>query len=213
MAVARAESIMTLEGPLNPQWLYPEGRIDYGVIEWLLENAVAHSVGMTDVDDAWDVLLSPGDRVGILVDVEGIQPHDPILEALIRQIMDRGVLMRNITIFAGEESALFRAGYDISGRTPGVRVMASDDQGYRGGLTRIVLQQCTKIVNLSRLRVHPQIGMYGALANCLAAVPYVDRERMLRNPEQLPEAAAKATMKRKVVLPILDALSPGFQPR
>ncbi|MFW6156607.1 MAG: DUF362 domain-containing protein [Armatimonadota bacterium] len=211
VAVARAESIMVPEGPFNPTWLYPEGRIDYGVIEWLLAKAVAGSVQAASADDAWETLISASDRVGIMVDVEGVQPHDPLLEALVRQIIDRGVPMRNIIIFAGEESALFHAGYDISGNSPGVRVMASDDRGYRKGITRIALDNCTKIVNLTRLRVDPQIGMYGALANCLAAVPYVDRERMRRNSEQVPEAAARATLRRKIVLHIVDALRPGFR--
>lgn len=210
VAVARADTIMNTESPLAIGWLYPEGRIDYGVIERLLGRAVAGAAGAETVDDAWKALLSPGDRVGIQVDVEGVQPHDPILEALIRQIMDSGVPMRNIIIFAGEESALFRAGYDISGRAPGVRVMAGDKEGYRKGLTRIVLDHATKIVNLSRLRVDPEIGMYGALANSLASVSYVDRKRMLDNPVQLPEAAARATTRRKTVLHIIDALRPGI---
>ncbi|HCA46878.1 MAG TPA: hypothetical protein DEP45_05800 [Armatimonadetes bacterium] len=211
VAIARAETIMIVDAPLTPAWLYPEGRIDYNTIELLLHTAVAGAMGVETEDEAWNLLLTPGDRVGILVDVEGIQPHDPLLEALVRQIMDRGVPMRNIIIFAGEESALFRAGYDISGRAPGVQVMASDDRGYRRGLTRIVLDYTTKLVNLSRLRVHPQIGMHAALANSLAVVPYVDRERLLREPELLPEVAAKATIRRMTVLHILDALSPAFR--
>lgn len=213
VALARADSIMTTDAPLTPAWLYPEGRIDYNVIEWLLSRAIAGSVGADDADEAWEILVSPSDRVGIQVDVEGIQPHDPMLEALVRQIMDRGVPMRNIIIYAGEETELFRAGYDISGRAPGVRVMASDDQGYRHGLTRIVLDYCTKIVNVSRLRIDPNLGIHGALANCLAALPYVDRERIIRSPEQLPEAAAKATMRRKMVLHIIDVLRPGYRLR
>jgi hypothetical protein len=213
VAVARAESIMTTEGILNPGWLYPEGRIDYEVIETLLSDAVASSVGVEEVSDAWEVLISPSDRIGIQIDEAGIQPHAPLLEALVRQIMDRGVPMRNIIIYAGEESALFQAGYDISGRTPGVRVMGTDSHGFRRGLSRIALNECTKILNISRLRVDERIGMYGALANCLAVVPYADRERMMRNPEQLPEAAAKATMKRKMALHVIDALSPGFRLR
>ena len=211
VGLARAETIMAVDAPLTPAWLYPEGRIDYNTIEVLLQTAVASAMGVETEDEAWDLLLTPGDRVGILVDVEGIQPHDPLLEALVRHIMDRGVPMRNIIIFAGEERALFRAGYDISGNAPGVQVMASDDQGYRRGLTRIVFDYVTKLVNLSRLRVDPQIGMHATLSNSLAVVPYVDRERLLREPELLPEVAAKATIRRMTVLHILDALSPAWR--
>ncbi len=211
VAVARTDQIMIREGLLAPEWLYPEGRIDYGAIERLLRRAVATSVGTEKASDAWKQLLNPTDRVGIQFDVQGIRPHDALLEALIRQIMDAGVPMRNIVIYAGDEAALYRAGFDLSGRAPGVRVMASDDQGYRHGISRIVLDLCTKIVNLSRLRVDSDLAVYGSLTNCLASVPYVERERTRRDPPHLAEAAGSATLRRKTVLHIVDALQPGYR--
>lgn len=212
VAVARAERILAPEGLLNPSWLYPEGKIEYSIVEGLLGQAVTGAVGVEPADEAWDELLGPNDRVGIQLDVKRPQTTNELLEALILRIHGTGVPLRNIIIYAGDEAALFRAGFDLSNRTPGVRVMASDDQGYRGGLTRIVLDHCTKIINVSRLRADRRIGMHAALANCLASVPYVERERLMREPQDLASAAANATLRRTIVLHIVDALQPVHRP-
>lgn len=210
VVIVRAEQIMTLDGLLNPTWLFPDGRIDYGVIERLLNETVSAVTGEQDAMAAWRSLISPSDRVGIQIDVAGIQPHDPVLEALVRRIVDAGVPLRNIIIFSADETELFRAGYDLSGTVPGARVMASDAIKYRDGVSRIVLNHVTKIINLSRLRVDPEIGMHGALANYLAVVPYEERTRLRRNPDQLAAAAAIPTVRRSSILHIIHALEPAF---
>lgn len=210
VAVARTDSIMIRDTPLTPGWLYPEGRIDYTAIDRLLREAVAAALNTGTADEAWRLLLNPTDRVAIQFDVKGIAPRDVMLEALIRQIMDAGVPLRNIIIYSGDETELYRAGFDLSGRTPGARVMASDALGYRGGVSRVVLDASSKIVNLSRLRVDPDLGMYGALANCLESVPYVERTRARRDAAYVADAASGATLRRKTVLHIVDALRPGY---
>jgi len=208
VGIARAEEILVPEGIRAPAILYPEGRVHYGVVTELLDQAVAAAVGMDDAADAWRAVVSPGDRVGIQIDVDGIEAHDPALDVLVRRIVATGVPLRNITIYAGQESALFRAGFDLSGRVPGANVLASDDLGYRGGVSRVVLDQCTAIISLSRLRVDADLGMHGALANCLESVPYTERKRIEREPERLAEVAANSTLRRMIVLHVLDAMWP-----
>lgn len=211
VAVARAERILVPEGIRAPAWLYPEGRIEQGVVEKLLDAAVKACTGQERTADAWAALISPGDRVGIQIDPEGIEAHDAVLDLLVRRIADAGVPLRNITIYAGEETALFRAGFDLSGRMPGVAVYASDSLGYRGGISRIVLNRCTRIINLARLRVDPRLGMHGAVANCLQAIPYAERLRLQRDPSLLPSAASNAVLRRKIALHVLDALFPIYR--
>ncbi|MGC9317221.1 MAG: DUF362 domain-containing protein [Armatimonadota bacterium] len=210
VAVAQAERIMAPEGPLTP-YIYPEGKVEYGIVELLLDRAVTVALGADDAEDAWSMLFKPNDRVGIQLDVGQLQVHQEVLEALILRILGTGVRLRNIIIYSGDEAELFRAGFDLSGRTPGVRVMASDAEGYRSGISRIVLDYTTKIVNVSRLRIDEQVGMYAALANCLNSVPYVDRQRLRREPEKLAEAAANASLRRATVLHVVDALRPGWR--
>lgn len=211
VAVVRAERVLVPEGIRAPAFLYPEGRVEFGVVERLLDHAVMATFGKDQGREAWRALISPGDRVGIQIDVEGIEAHDAVLDCLVRRISDAGVPLRNIIIYGGEESELFRAGFDLSGRAPGARVMASDALGYRGGLSRVVLDHCTKIINLARLRVHPELGMHGALATCLQSVPYPERTRLMREPERLPEAAANSALRRMIALHVLDALFPILQ--
>ncbi len=208
VGIARAEEILVPEGIRAPAILYPQGRVHYGVVTELLDQAVAAAVGVDDPVEAWRAVVSPGDRVGVQIDVEGIEAHDPALDVLVRRIVATGVPLRNITIYAGQESALFRAGFDLSGRVPGANVMASDDFGYRGGISRVVLDQCTTIISLSRLRVDAHFGMHGALANCLESVPYTERKRIEREPERLAEVAANSTLRRMIVLHVLDAMWP-----
>jgi len=208
VAVVRAERILVPEGIRAPAFLYPEGRVEYGVVEDLLDQAVMATLGHDRARDAWRALISPGDRVGIQIDVDGIEAHDAVLDVLVRRIADAGVPLRNIIIYAGEETALFRAGFDLSGLAPGATLMASDDLGYRGGLSRIVLDHCTKVISLSRLRVDPDLGMRGALATCLQSVPYAEREHLERDPATLAEAAANSALRRMIVLHIFDALWP-----
>lgn len=210
VAVAQAERILAPEGPLTP-YIYPEGKVEYGIVELLLDRAATAALDVDNAEDAWSKLFKPNDRVGIQLDVGRLQVHQEVLEALILRILGTGVRLRNIIVYSGDEAELFRAGFDLSGRTPGVRVMASDAEGYRSGVSRIVLDYTTKIVSVSRLRVDEQVGMYAALANCLNSVPYVDRQRLRREPETLAEAAANASLRRATVLHVVDALRPGWR--
>lgn len=209
VAIARAERILAPEGPLTP-YVYPEGKVEYRIVKRLLDEAVAAAVGAEDAESAWRELITPNDRVGIQIDVGPLPVHDEVLEAVILSVMATGVPLRHIVIYSGEEAALFRAGFDISGRTPGATVMAADVEGYRRGTSRIVLDHTTKIINVARLRVDDRVGMHAAIANCLSSVPNVDRERLRRNPEMLAEAAANASLRRSAVLHVIDALRPGW---
>lgn len=211
VAVARAERILVPAGIRAPTWLYPEGRVEEGVVEKLLDAAVIACTGRERTEDAWRALISPNDRVGIQIDPVGTAAHDAMLDVLVRCIAKTGVPLRNITIYAGDEAALFRAGFDLSGRMPGVTVLASDALGYRKGISRVALEHCTKIINLARLRVDPRLGMHGAIANCLQAVPYAERRRLERDPTLLPTAAGNSVLRRMIVLHILDALFPIYR--
>jgi len=211
VCVARAQSILLPESTFAPSWVYPEGKIDYFAVEGLLDQAMASLTGETTVTGAWSQLFRPNDRVGVQLDVGVLPVHQALIEAVIRRLTHAGVSPGNIIIYAGEESALFYAGFDLRQDSDGVRVMGTDAEGFRGGLSRIVLDYCTAIINLARLRVDPQIGVSGALANCLAAVPHVERQRLQRAPENLAAAAARPTLRRKTKLHILDALRPAYQ--
>lgn len=209
VCMARAETILLPDSVFAPSWVYPEGKIDYSAVERLLDQAMMALTGESAVRGAWSQLFRPNDRVGIQLDVGALPVHQALLEAVMRRLARAGVSTSNIIVYAGEESALFNAGYALRRGGDGVQVMGTDAEGFRGGLSRIVLDYCTAIINLARLRVDPQVGMCGVLANSLAAVPHVERARLQRSPQDLAAAAARATLRRNTKLCILDALRPG----
>lgn len=212
VCVARAENILMPESPLAPPFIYPEGKLDYKVVEKLLDDALLALSGAGSAREAWNARFSPTDRVGIQIDVGPLPVHKTLLEAVTLRLIACGVEQSNIIVYSGEESALFRAGFDLSGAAGRIRVMGADAEGYRKGISRIVLDHCSAIINLARLRTDQRVGISGALTNCLSAVPYEERERLLRNPEALPAAAAIASLKVKTRLHIVDALRPGLGP-
>ncbi len=211
VCLARTEQLVLPDNVFAPSWVYPEGKIDFVAVEALLDQAMTSLTGKSSVRAVWSEHFRPNDRVGIQLDVGALTVHQALLEAVIRRLVRAGVSPGNIIIYAGEESALFKAGFALHSDGDGVKVMGTDSEGYRGGLSRIVLDYCTAIINVARLRVDPQIGMSGALANCLAVVPHVERERLRRAPEDLAAAAARPTLRRKTRLHILDALRPGCE--
>lgn len=211
VCVARAERILMSESALAPEFIYPHGKIDYDVVAGLLDQAMVSLTGERSGKEAWRSRVSPLDRVGIMLDIAPLPVHRALLEAVTLRLIACGVPRENIIVFAAEESALFRAGFDLNEMPGRVRVMGADSAGYRRGMTRVVLDYCTVIINLSRLRMDSRIGMFGAVANHLAAVPTVERLRLLRHPEELA-LAARGSLKRKTRLQIMDALRPGDLP-
>ena len=89
--------------------------------------------------------------------------------------------------------------------------MGSDSEGFRGGLSRIVLDYSTVIINVARLRADRTLGMTGCIVNYLAAVPEPERLRLLADPVQLPRAAAHPLLRRNTRLHILEAYQPIIQ--
>lgn len=211
VCVARAQTIMLPESVLTPKWLYPDGKLDYSVVERLLDQAMMSLTGKSEVKDMWTTYFGSTDTVGIQLDVAPLPVHDALLEAVLRRLSKAGVPLRNIIIYSGEELALFRAGFDLAGTGAGARVMGTDGQGFRNGLSRVLLDYCTAVIDLSRLRVDPQIGMSGVLANALATVPYEERVRLRADPENLAQAASRATVWRITKLHIVDLLQPGYR--
>jgi len=212
VCVARAENIFMPDSLLAPPFIYPEGKLDYKVIEKLLDDAMVALSQAPNARAAWCSRFSPTDRVGIQLDVGALPVHKTLLEAVTLRLLACGVEPGNIIVYSGEETSLFRAGFDLSGAPGRVRVMGADAEGYRKGISRIVLDHCSAIINLARLRSDPRLGMFGVLANYVQSIPYEERERLLRTPEQLPSAAALAPLKTKTRLHLMDALRPGLGP-
>ena len=81
VCVARADRVVFPDSVFTPSWVYPEGKIDYFVVEALLDQAVGSLTGESSVRTAWSQLFRPNDRVGVQIDVGALPVHQALIEA------------------------------------------------------------------------------------------------------------------------------------
>lgn len=205
--VVRSEIILVPQGIFAPRLLYPEGRVDFDIVERLMDQAMQRVTGK-DPDPAWQQFVSPTDTVGVMIEANRYPVQAATVEVIIDRLVSAGVAPGKIIVFGGDERDLFAAGFNISRDPSGVRVLGAESEGFRGGISRIVTDYCDVIINVGALRTDPDLGMAGCLANTLACVPTVRRVALLQAPAELPEVAAHPALRRKIRLNILEAYLP-----
>jgi uncharacterized protein (DUF362 family) len=207
--LCRTERILLPPGWTAPSSLYPQGRVDARQVTGLLDTAIRAYTGKSNaLDNPWREIATPQDKVGIQVDLLTPPVTQETINAVIDGLVNSGVSPDNIIVYTGHEAELFAAGISVNPIGRGIRTMGSESEGYRGGLSRIVLDYCTVIINIARLKADRELGMRGCLTNCLTVVPYVERLKLIANPTELPTAAAHPLMRQKVRLHILEAYQP-----
>ncbi|MEN6345010.1 MAG: DUF362 domain-containing protein [Armatimonadia bacterium] len=212
VAVVTATGFLGPDSFLTPQSIYPLGKQDYRTVARMLDRAAMLATSTTRISDAWASLVSSSDRVGILIDVQQPPVSLTLLDAVLDRVTEAGVRPSNIIVWAEDERSLFSAGLALCTDTDGVRILGAESEGFRDGLSRIVLNYCDVLINVSRLRPDRRIGMWGATANQTACVPQVDRLRLLAKQQELPSAAARPSCRTKFRLHLVDALQPSYEP-
>ncbi len=206
VGLARSDHLY-LPGPVYaPPGVYPEGKLDWNVLDFLVKGS-AEAAG---VASPWR-LFDPTDRVALMIDAA--PPPLPLImvEAVLEQLVQAGLSPARLFIFSAKESDLFAAGFALGAESgSGVRVYGADAVGYRGGVSRMVLDQCDKLVSMGRLRLSPELGMTGALYNCLNAVDAPTRFGVLAQPDSLGSVAARRVLANKLVLHLLDCTQPHY---
>jgi len=207
VGLARADHVYLPDSIFTLKFAYPEGKIDYKVLELLLQRAVTAFSGQQP-NYFWAQSFLPNTRVGLMIDVQN-PPVPPIMvEAIIRQLVSARVKPENILIFARDERDLFAAGFSLDHDRPGVKAYGAASLGYRNGISRILLDMCDKVINVAVLRPHSQLGMIGAVYNHLACVPATAAQQVTAEPQQLASVAARPLINQKIVLHFLVALHP-----
>jgi hypothetical protein len=206
VGLARGDHLY-LPGPVYaPPGVYPEGKLDWNVMDFLVKG----SAGAAGFPSPWK-LFDPTDRVAVMIDAA--PPPLPLImvEAVLEQLVQAGLAPPRLFIFSAKESDLFAAGFSLGAESgSGVRVYGADAVGYRGGYSRMVLDQCDKIISVARLRLNAELGMTGALFNCLNAVDAPTRFGVLARPGDLGSVAAHRVLADKLVLHFLDCTQPNY---
>ena len=209
VGLARTDHVYLPDSIFTLKFAYPEGKIDYEVLELLLQRAVTAFSGQQP-NDFWTQKFLPNDRVGLMIDVQNPPVPPIVVEAIIRQLVSARVKPENILIFARDERDLFAAGFSLRQDRPGVKAYGAASLGYRNGVSRILLDMCDKVINVAVLRPHSQLGMTGAVYNHLACVPATVAWQVTAQPHQLGSVAARPLIKQKVGLHFLIALHPFY---
>lgn len=205
--VVRAPVILTDQKISAPKVLYPEGRVDFDVVEAMVDRMITAVTGKEGWM-AWQSIFAANDRVGIMVDAGTYPAQMATVETLINRLVGAGLSPSNILVFSGSENDLFAAGYRVRHEGQGVRVYGADSEGYRGGVSRIPSDYCDAMINLASLQVHPDTGFAGCVANALNCVPFAKRVEALRDLQLLPKAAAHPVVRQKTRLYLLEAYVP-----
>ncbi len=200
VGLARSDHLY-LPGPVYaPPGVYPEGKLDWQVVDFLVRNSLAAAGFSLPLP-----LFQPADRVAVMIDAAPPAVALIMVEAFLEQLVAAGVAPERIFIFSAKESELFAAGFSLGADSGSpVRVYGADALGYRGGYSRLLLDQCDKVVNVARLRPNAQLGMTGALFNCLNAVDAPTRFGVLAEPENLGSVLVRYVLAGKLVLHFLD---------
>lgn len=207
VVLARSETILVPQGLSAPKLLYPQGRVDYDVVERLLDAAVFSLTGAAK-SAGWRALFPGRERVGIIVEAGRYPVQLATVECLIDALVDAGSSPAAITVFSADERDLFMAGFNINRDERSVRVMGTDAEGFRGGMSRIVTDYCDVLINLGTLQADADLGFSGCVANTLCCVPTPKRLQLRREPEQVGSVAAMPAIRQKLRLNLLEAYLP-----
>ena len=203
VGVGRVADFLQPIWPLSLKIFYPEGKVNDKRVREALTSALEAMSGGPARKWLSDT-FRPSFRVGIETDCAWPHVSIVLLDVLIDELVLSGVSPDNIYVFGADEREVYQAGLVVRREGPGVKVMGSASEGFRNGLSRVVLDYCDVIINVSRLKVDRRLGMWGSLANYSCLVDYPDRLAAFKEPERLCQLAARPTVRMKVKLNLLD---------
>jgi uncharacterized protein (DUF362 family) len=145
----------------------------------MLDASITELTGLDDVREAWALLFSPDERIGIKVNtiaVSAFRTHVPLVMAVTDCLQEAGIPAEQIVIFDRSNNELEMAGYPInSGDSPGVLCRGDNDDtsGYAEGWTLMdtdiklskTLLSCQALINMPILKYHNQSGITFAMKN------------------------------------------------
>lgn len=180
----------------------------------MIDRALLDLTGKGDAKAAWTALgVGKDDVVGIKINCNGagfpLYAHTELVYALTESLS--GVVRpESIIIYDRSGGELSRAGFRVNRDGSGVRCMGTEDGGGfhpREGLTKIVTDTCTKLINLPSLKTFG--GEFSGslfLKNHIGTLPREDMSRCHGNAGFCTEVVSRPSIKAKTVLALCDGL-------
>lgn len=180
----------------------------------MIDKALATLTGKTSAKDAWTALgITPKDVVGIKINCNGsgfaLTAHTELVYALCESL-NAIVPPKNVIIYERNSSELERAGFRVNVNGPGIRCFGTNEGGGfhpQEGITRIVTDTCTKLINLPSLKTF-ESNFAGSLflKNHIGSMPPDQMSQCHDNTGLTAKVLSQPSIKNKTVLAFCDGL-------
>ncbi len=178
----------------------------------MIESALRSLTGKQTAPEAWTALgFNKNDVVGIKVNCNTwtflLHTHPELVYALCDSL-STVVPANNLIIYERFTGELERSGYRINKGNRGVRCFGNDEGGgYREGVTRIVTDLCTKIINVPSLKgVDGEFAGSLCLKNHIGSIPVEEMSECHGNADFCTEVCLRRPLKARSVLALCDGL-------
>ena len=185
----------------------------------MIEKALSAVTGKTRPEEIWSSLgITKDDVVGIKVNCNragySLFAHTDLVYALCDNLSSV-VRPNNIIIYERHTSELSNAGFKANDGDTGYRCFGTTDgAGYhpKEGLTRIVTDMCTKLINVPTLKAFGGdfVGSL-CLKNHIGSLMTSDMPRCHGNTRFITEVCARPSIRDKTVLAMCDGLRGNYK--
>ncbi len=172
----------------------------------------------------WRTLFSPDDTVGLKVNCLAgklFSTHQEIIWSVVERLKEAGVKKNQIIIWDRWNLDLERAGYKLQTRSNDVRCYGNDHVGFTrrifeygsvgSQLSKILYEQCTKVINFPVLRDHGIAGITGALKNYFGAINNPNKYHINCGDPYIADLNRVYPIRKKSVLTLCDALTAQYE--
>ena len=185
----------------------------------MVENAFFTITGKKNPKEIWTYLgVTKDDVVGIKVNCNSsgfpLYAHPELVYALCDSLISV-VPPNNIIIYERYTSELTRAGFPSNKSNSGIRCFGVEEGGGfhpKEGLTRIITDTCTKLINVPTLKAFGG-DFVGSLflKNHVGSLPLGNMSRCHGNTEYLCNICSQPSIKNKTVLALCDGLRGNYK--
>jgi len=190
----------------------------------LLDTAVENYFEITSAKKAWQSIVTPDDIVGIKVNClagRGMSTSKELTEAIQEKLLEAGVKSHRIIVWDRLNRDLEQAGYKIYYGKRKPQCYGNDQIGYSrdifefgsvgSRLSRIILQQCTKVINVPILKDHGIAGVTIALKNFFGAIDNPNKYHSDVGDPYIADVNMIPEIRNKVCLTICDATTAQYE--
>ena len=190
----------------------------------LLSRAMENLLGVSNSEQAWQQLFKTDDIVGIKINClagRGMSTSQELVTSIIEGLKGAGVPERNIIVWDRANRDLERAGYSIQTDRNRAKCYGNDQFGYTSNiyesgeigshLSKILVHQCTAIINVPILKDHGIVGMTNALKNFFGAIHNPNKYHDNFGDPYIADVYMLSEIRSKVRLTITDALTAQYE--